>query len=199
MPPFGLPAPFTARHGDRAGGPPPRLAAAEERIAQGRWAALPPSVLFLDEPTTGLDPQARAMMWREIARLTADGLTVVLTTHYLEEADRLAARIAIIRDGQLVVEGSPEALRGELRGDTVELELAAPDQPGGLDRADGPDRTRRRPVSRSSDAAGEGVTGLLDRRVDGGVDGGVVDLAGARHGDPPGRGVDVDRAHGGQP
>ncbi|ABW15469.1 daunorubicin resistance ABC transporter ATPase subunit [Parafrankia sp. EAN1pec] len=84
-----------------------------------------PSVLFLDEPTTGLDPQARSAMWREIADLTADGLTILLTTHYLEEADHLAARVAIVEGGRVVVEGSPDTLRSELRGDSVNLELAA--------------------------------------------------------------------------
>src|SRR5258707_6376739 len=84
-----------------------------------------PEVLFLDEPTTGLDPEARADMWREIARLAReDGLTVVLTTHYLEEADHLAQHVAIIDHGQIVVEGTPEGLKAELRGDAIQIELA---------------------------------------------------------------------------
>ncbi|HLZ23626.1 MAG TPA: ATP-binding cassette domain-containing protein [Ktedonobacterales bacterium] len=83
-----------------------------------------PQVLFLDEPTTGLDPEARADMWREIARLAReDGLTVVLTTHYLEEADHLAQHVAIIDHGQIVVEGTPEGLKAELRGDAIQVEL----------------------------------------------------------------------------
>jgi ABC-2 type transport system ATP-binding protein len=85
-----------------------------------------PQVLFLDEPTTGLDPEARAQMWAEIARLTTEEqTTVLLTTHYLEEADQLAERVAIVDAGRVVVEGSPEALKSELRGDTVHLELGA--------------------------------------------------------------------------
>jgi ABC-2 type transport system ATP-binding protein len=84
-----------------------------------------PQVLFLDEPTTGLDPEARAAMWDELARLAArERLTVLLTTHYLEEADRLAERVAIVSRGRVVVEGRPEALKRELRGDAVTLELA---------------------------------------------------------------------------
>ncbi|WP_322748504.1 MULTISPECIES: ATP-binding cassette domain-containing protein [unclassified Frankia] len=83
-----------------------------------------PSVLFLDEPTTGLDPHARAQMWDEIGSLAADGLTILLTTHYLEEADRLASKVAIIDDGRILVEGSPDELKSELRGDAVHLELA---------------------------------------------------------------------------
>jgi ABC-2 type transport system ATP-binding protein len=86
-----------------------------------------PEVLFLDEPTTGLDPEARAAMWDEIARLAGDeGLTILLTTHYLEEADRLAERIAIVDRGRVVVEGTPDALKGELRGDAVHVELREP-------------------------------------------------------------------------
>jgi len=84
-----------------------------------------PQVLFLDEPTTGLDPEARADMWREIAKLSReDGLTVLLTTHYLEEADHLAQRVAIIDHGTIVVEGTPEGLKSELRGDAIQVELA---------------------------------------------------------------------------
>ncbi len=82
-----------------------------------------PKVLFLDEPTTGLDPEARANLWDEIARLSTEGLTILLTTHYLEEADQLAQRIAIIDGGRVVAEGTSEELKGELRGDSVEVEL----------------------------------------------------------------------------
>ncbi|MGY6020920.1 ATP-binding cassette domain-containing protein [Streptomyces spinosirectus] len=83
-----------------------------------------PEVLFLDEPTTGLDPEARTAMWDEIDRLAGEeGLTILLTTHYLDEADRLAERIAIVDRGRVVVEGTPDSLKGELRGDAVHLEL----------------------------------------------------------------------------
>lgn len=83
-----------------------------------------PQVLFLDEPTTGLDPEIRAAMWQEIARLAqAESLTILLTTHYLEEADRLAARLAIMDRGRVVVEGTPAQLKSELRGDTLQIEL----------------------------------------------------------------------------
>ncbi|MCD7441966.1 ATP-binding cassette domain-containing protein [Streptomyces lincolnensis] len=83
-----------------------------------------PEVLFLDEPTTGLDPQARSAMWEEIGRLAGEeGLTILLTTHYLEEADRLAERVAIVDRGRVVVAGTPDALKGELRGDAVHMEL----------------------------------------------------------------------------
>ena len=85
-----------------------------------------PAVLFLDEPTTGLDPESRAAMWQEIARLAGgEGMTVLLTTHYLEEADRLASRLAIVDRGRVVTTGTPDELKGELRGDAVQVELPA--------------------------------------------------------------------------
>jgi ABC-2 type transport system ATP-binding protein len=90
-----------------------------------------PRVLFLDEPTTGLDPEARADMWTEIARLTReDGMTILLTTHYLDEADALAAQLAIIDRGSIVAAGTPEELKSALRGDSIEIELADPDRSG---------------------------------------------------------------------
>jgi ABC-2 type transport system ATP-binding protein len=84
-----------------------------------------PKVLFLDEPTTGLDPEVRAEMWDEISRLSGAGLTVLLTTHYLEEADQLAAQLAIVDKGKVVAEGSPDALKRELRGDAIHIELGS--------------------------------------------------------------------------
>jgi ABC-2 type transport system ATP-binding protein len=84
-----------------------------------------PQVLFLDEPTTGLDPEARAAMWEELERLAGEEkLTILLTTHYLEEADRLAERVGIVSRGTLVVEGRPEELKRQLRGEAVTVELA---------------------------------------------------------------------------
>jgi ABC-2 type transport system ATP-binding protein len=84
-----------------------------------------PRVLFLDEPTTGLDPEARAQLWAEVERLVRDdGLTILLTTHYLDEADRLADRLAIVDHGRVVTAGTPDELKAELRGDAVVVELA---------------------------------------------------------------------------
>jgi len=82
-----------------------------------------PQVVFLDEPTTGLDPQSRAHLWDEVRRLRAEGMTVFLTTHYLEEADALCDRVAIIDYGQLVAEGTPDALKREVAGDVVTVGL----------------------------------------------------------------------------
>ncbi len=81
-----------------------------------------PRILFLDEPTTGLDPQSRSDLWAEVARLAReDGVTVFLTTQYLEEADVLADRISIINRGRLVAEGTPEALKDEIGRPTLEI------------------------------------------------------------------------------
>jgi len=79
-----------------------------------------PEVLFLDEPTTGLDPESRSVMWKEVRRLAREGLTLLLTTHYLEEADQLAHRLAIIDGGRIVAEGTPDELKGRLRGDGLD-------------------------------------------------------------------------------
>jgi ABC-2 type transport system ATP-binding protein len=107
-----------------------------------------PQVLFLDEPTTGLDPEARAQMWGEIARLAREErMTILLTTHYLEEADKLAARVAIVDRGKIVARGTPDELKNELEGDTIHVELAEPDG--------------------AAQAALERVTGVADVLLDG--------------------------------
>src|SRR3954451_20346856 len=80
-----------------------------------------PAVLFLDEPTTGLDPQARARMWDEVRALREGGTTVFLTTHYLEEADALADRLAIIDHGRIVAEGTADELKRQVTGDVITL------------------------------------------------------------------------------
>ena len=90
-----------------------------------------PRILFLDEPTTGLDVQSRTALWSEVARLAReDGVTVFLTTQYLEEADALADRVGIIDHGRLVAEGTPTALKAEIGRPTVE---AIPRDDGELD------------------------------------------------------------------
>jgi ABC-2 type transport system ATP-binding protein len=89
-----------------------------------------PKIVFLDEPTTGLDPPSRAHMWDEIRRLRSDGMTVFITTHYLDEADALCDRIAIMDNGEVVAEGTPAELKREISGDVVlvGLDLAATPQ-----------------------------------------------------------------------
>jgi ABC-2 type transport system ATP-binding protein len=114
-----------------------------------------PRVLFLDEPTTGLDPEARVALWAEVERLAQqESLTILLTTHYLEEADRLAERVAIMSRGKIVVEGTPEELKANLRGELVTVELG--DMNGRIEDA--------AEIVRSLDGATEvGVDGQLVR------------------------------------
>jgi ABC-2 type transport system ATP-binding protein len=95
-----------------------------------------PEVLFLDEPTTGLDPEARTAMWRDLERLQRErGLTVLLTTHYLEEADELCDRVAIVDHGRLVVQGTPAELKAQVRGELVTMDVSGePERAAGVVR-----------------------------------------------------------------
>ena len=82
-----------------------------------------PEVLFLDEPTTGLDPNSRAVMWEIIRELAADGTTLLLTTQYLDEADQLAGQIAVIDAGRVVAEGTPDQLKAKVGEDRIAVQL----------------------------------------------------------------------------
>ncbi len=84
-----------------------------------------PRVLFLDEPTTGLDPVSRKTIWAEVQTLNDEGTTVFLTTQYLEEADQLADNVAIIDSGRIVAEGTPESLKAEIGNPHIQLQIAA--------------------------------------------------------------------------
>src|SRR3954467_9149312 len=86
-----------------------------------------PTVLFLDEPTTGLDPASRLTVWEEVRRINAQGATVFLTTQYLEEADKLCDRVAIIDDGLIVAEGTPAQLKADMGHDVVSVTLEGAD------------------------------------------------------------------------
>ncbi len=101
-----------------------------------------PELLILDEPTEGLDPQSRVALWEELERVNRAGTTMLLTTHYMEEADRLCSRLAIIDNGRIVVEGAPGELKRSVGADTVVLRL---------DPTDGELETRRAEVRRLLD------------------------------------------------
>ena len=83
-----------------------------------------PAVIFLDEPTTGLDPRSRQAVWQEVTGLAASGVTVFLTTQYLEEADRLAGRVAVLDGGRVVAEGTPAELKEQVAGQRLDLVAA---------------------------------------------------------------------------
>jgi ABC-2 type transport system ATP-binding protein len=125
-----------------------------------------PSILFLDEPTTGLDPQSRSALWAEVSQLAReDGVTVFLTTQYLEEADVLADRVGIIDKGRIVVEDTPEALKAEIGRTSIE---ATPMNPG-----------EREAVVRTLGRFGEEIPtqhGAVAVRLDQGAGGGLADV-----------------------
>jgi ABC-2 type transport system ATP-binding protein len=98
----------------------------KRRLDVGLGIVHRPAVLFLDEPTTGLDPQARARLWDEVKALRELGTTVFLTTHYLDEADALCDRLAIIDHGRIVAEGTPDELKRQVAGDVLTLGVDAP-------------------------------------------------------------------------
>ena len=100
----------------------------KRRLDIGLGLVHDPQLLFLDEPTTGLDPQSRARVWDEVRRMHDRGTTVFLTTHYLDEADALCDRIAIIDYGKIVAEGTPEELKRAVAGDVVTLAVAGEQQ-----------------------------------------------------------------------
>ena len=98
----------------------------KRRLMLARALVNQPELLILDEPTTGLDPQSRQLLWQKLAELKGRGLTILLTTHYMEEAERLCDRLVIVDHGRILVEGQPRALVREHVGHTV-LEIADPD------------------------------------------------------------------------
>ena len=97
----------------------------KRRLDLGSALMHQPPVLILDEPTEGLDPQSRTALWEELERISRTGTTMLLTTHYMEEADRLCSRLAIIDNGKIVVDGTPRELKASIGGDTVVLQLAS--------------------------------------------------------------------------
>jgi ABC-2 type transport system ATP-binding protein len=125
-----------------------------------------PEVLFLDEPTSGLDPRSRQQMWNLVGELTATGVTVLLTTQYLEEADRLADRIAVIDRGAIVAQGTAAELKATVAGQRLDLTLADDTAYRSLEARLGPRAVTRDPLTRTlgvaTDGDAAGVRGLLD-------------------------------------
>jgi ABC-2 type transport system ATP-binding protein len=91
-----------------------------------------PRIIFLDEPTTGLDPRSRRSVWRLVRELVDRGVTILVTTHYLEEADRLADRVAVLDHGKVIAEGAPDELKRLVPGGYIQVEF---DEPDALDEA----------------------------------------------------------------
>ena len=108
------------RLSDRAAAYPQALSGGlAQRLQIARAIAHRPRVLFLDEPSAGLDPQSRIAMWEAVQGLRGEGITVVLTTHYMEEADELCDRLAIIDHGKILIEDTPAALKASIGGDKI--------------------------------------------------------------------------------
>lgn len=125
-----------------------------------------PSVLFLDEPTTGLDPVSRMALWTAVRELVTDGVTVLLTTQYLDEADALADRIAVVDAGRVIAEGTPDELKRKVGDERLEVEVARPDEVSAAVRAlrrtsaDEPSVDLERRLV--SIALGDGMTGIAN-------------------------------------
>jgi len=98
----------------------------QQRLLIGRALVHRPEVLFLDEPTSGIDPQGRIALWDLLTKLHGEGLTILLTTHYMEEAEKLCQRVAVMDYGQILAIGSPEELKASLGAATVVSLLAEP-------------------------------------------------------------------------
>jgi ABC-2 type transport system ATP-binding protein len=131
-----------------------------QRLMVARSIIHRPRILFLDEPTSGLDPQSRIALWEIIHQIHADGQTVVLTTHYMEEADRLCERLAIMDHGKLLALDTPEALKRTVGGDTV-VKITADGQPDQL-------VLHMRALAEVTDAtAVDGIVQLTARRAQG--------------------------------
>jgi ABC-2 type transport system ATP-binding protein len=131
-----------------------------------------PRIIFLDEPTAGLDPRSRRAMWQMIRDLVAGGVTIFLTTQYLEEADQLADRVAVLDHGRLIAEGSPDALKRRIPGGHIRLQFAGLEDLGSAARALGEPTRDDDALSLQvpSDGSVKSLRALLDRLDDASVE-----------------------------
>ena len=135
-----------------------------------------PEVLFLDEPTTGLDPRSRNQVWRIVHAIAAEGTTVLLTTQYLDEADRLADRLAVIDDGRIIAEGTSRELKAAVGASTLHLRLRDPGRRAeanailsdvlGVEVREGADRDTLTANVSDGERAREGLGALADAGLD---------------------------------
>ena len=134
----------------------------QQRVQIARAIAHRPAVLFLDEPSAGLDPQSRIAMWDAVRKLREEGITVVLTTHYMEEADELCERVAIIDHGKVLALDSPEKLKATL-GASTRIELALRSDESAQPLAE---KLKRLPQIRSVESIAGGLR-LFAQKIDG--------------------------------
>jgi len=151
-----------------------------QRVQIARAIAHRPTVLFLDEPSAGLDPQSRLAMWNAVQQLRKDGITVVLTTHYMEEADQLSDRVAIIDHGRVLASGSPAKLKETFAAQTV-VHIKLKDHDG-AEQVAGDLRTR--PGVKAAEVLPDGLRiftasaeGLLPEIVQATLGHGLLDIA----------------------
>ena len=138
-----------------------------QRLMVARSIFHRPAVLFMDEPTAGLDPQGRLALWEILGELNRDGQTILLTTHYMEEADHLCDRVAIMDHGQILALDTPAGLKATVGADTIVTVRVAGDASGLVETLEREveGTTRVRPVEGGAEVHVKGVTGALPRTI----------------------------------
>jgi ABC-2 type transport system ATP-binding protein len=138
-----------------------------QRLMVARSIAHRPAVLFMDEPTAGLDPQSRLALWEILGELNRDGQTILLTTHYMEEADQLCSRVAIMDHGRILALDTPAGLKATVGADTIVTVRTAGDGTGLVERLEREveGTTRVRAIDGGAEVHVKGTTGLLPRVI----------------------------------
>lgn len=163
---------------DRAGAFPLTLSGGlAQRVQIARAIAHRPRILFLDEPTAGLDPQSRLALWELVAELRRDGITVLLTTHYMEEADRLSDRVAIIDHGRVLVTGKPADLKRDVGvGTVIQVKLERPEAALATALRNLPSVREVEPMAGGLRVMAQGREGLVSNLVEAAIPYGLQDL-----------------------